>query len=200
MITVGLTGGLGSGKSSVAKLFAKKGAVVIDADQLVHKSLQVGGKSYAKVVRAFGKEILSGEKISRSILASIVFHSPRELEKLTAIIHPIILKEVQSKIRTLKRNHKTRVVIVDAPLLIEAGWQRWVDYLIVVKASRQLQIKRVQAARSISRAEILRRMKVQMPITQKINMADIVIDNRRNLSETKKQVDAIADVLNNRAS
>jgi dephospho-CoA kinase len=198
MITIGLTGGLGTGKSTVAKMFARQGAVVIDADALVHESLKSGGSCYAKVLRSFGKEILEGKEISRSQLARIVFSSPAKLKKLAAIIHPVIEKEVQSKLKELKSNSKIRMVVIDAPLLIESGWYRWVDYLIVVRASTLQAVKRVQAKRNISRFEILRRMKAQMPITQKIRMADMVIDNRKNLNATQRQVEKIVQVLRNR--
>ena len=90
------------------------------------------------------------------------------------------------------------MAVIDAPLLIEAGWHRWVDYLIVVRASQALTIRRVQAQRNIVRADILRRMKAQMPVTQKIRMADIVIDNRKHLNETKKNVEKIIQVFKNR--
>ena len=198
MITIGLTGGLGTGKTTVAKMFARQGAQIIDADVLVHESLKSGGKSYSKVVRAFGKKILEGKEISRRKLAEIVFRHPQKLKTLTSIVHPIVLKEVQTRIQKLKKNRKARMAVIDAPLLIEAGWHRWVDYLIVVKASKTLAIRRVGAQRKISRAEILRRMKAQMPITQKISMADMVIDNRKNLNETKINVEKIIRVLKNR--
>jgi dephospho-CoA kinase len=198
MKTIGLTGGLGTGKSTVAKMFADHGAVVIDADALVHESLKSGGSCYAKVLRAFGKEILEGREIGRGKLAAIVFQAPLKLKKLTSIIHPVIEKEVQSKLKRIKTNPKTRMVVIDAPLLIEAGWHRWVDYLIVVRASTDQAVQRVQAKRNISRAEILRRMKAQMPITQKIRMADMVIDNRKSLKATQRQVEKIVQVLKNR--
>jgi len=198
MIIIGLTGGLGTGKSTVAKMFAQAGAQVIDADALVHEGLHSGGSCYAKVVRAFGKGILEGKEINRRTLAEIVFSSPLKLKKLTSIIHPIIQKEVQSKIQKLNKNPKTRLVVIDAPLLIEAGWHRWVDYLIVVKASTALAVRRAQARGNISRAQILRRMKAQMPVTQKIRMADIVIDNRKHLNETQHQVEKIIQVFRNR--
>ncbi len=198
MITIGLTGGLGTGKSTVAKMFFGHGVVVIDADTLVHESLKPSGSCYARVLRAFGKEILEGKEISRRKLAQDVFRSPSRLKKLTSIIHPVIQKEVQSKLKVLESKSKTRMVVIDAPLLIEAGWHRWVDYLIVVRASTPQAVKRVQAKRNISRAEILRRMKVQMPITQKIRMADMVIDNRKNLNATQRQVEKIVQVLKNR--
>jgi dephospho-CoA kinase len=198
VIVLGLTGGLGTGKSTVAKLFARCGARVIDADALVHESLGPRGACYVKVIRTFGENILEGKQISRRKLAEIVFRHPSKLKKLTSIIHPIIEKEVQTEILKLKKTRKTRMVVIDAPLLIEAGWHRWVDYLIVVRASQAQAIQRIGAKRNISRAEILRRIKAQMPITQKIRMADMVIDNREHLNATQQQVEKIVRVLKNR--
>jgi dephospho-CoA kinase len=198
MILIGLTGGLGTGKSTVAEMFRRQGAQIIDADALVHESLKNNGSCYSKVVRAFGQAIKDGQQINRRKLADIVFNDPSKLKTLTSIIHPVILKEVQLRIKKLKKNPKARMVVIDAPLLIEAGWHQWVDYLIVVKASMALTIQRVRAQRNLSRAEIFRRMKAQMPITQKIRMADIVIDNKKNLNETQHQVEKIIQVLKNR--
>lgn len=195
MITIGLTGSLGTGKSTVARIFAEHGAVVIDADSIVHEQLKSGGKAFAKVVKMFGKDILSGKDIDRRKLADIVFYNPKKLKQLTSIVHPIALKEVQARIKSLKMKAKTSMVVVDAPLLIEAGWHRWVDYLVVVKASRELQISRLMAQRKMSRPEILRRIKSQLPIQKKINMADIVINNRTGLKETEKQTRMIVERL-----
>lgn len=195
MITIGLTGSFGSGKSTVARMFARYGAVVIDADAIVHDELKINGKAYAKVSKVFGKGVVFGQGINRRLLADIVFRDPKKLKQLTAIVHPIVLKEVQARIRKLKKESKVRMVVVDAPLLIEAGWDRWVDYLIVVKASLDLQIRRLSAQRKITKAEIFRRLKSQLPIRQKISMADIVIDNRMNLKETQKQTYMIVQRL-----
>ena len=195
MITIGLTGSFGTGKSTVARMFAGYGAVVIDADAIVHEELKTNGKACAQVANVFGKGVVSGQGIDRRRLADIVFRDPKKLKQLTSIVHPIVLKEVQARIRKLKKESKVRMVVVDAPLLIEAGWHSWLDYLIVVKASLDLQIRRLSAQRKITKAEILRRLKSQLPIRQKINMADIVIDNRKNLKETQKQTHMIVQRL-----
>ena len=199
MIVVGITGNLGSGKSTVARMFANYGAVVIDADAIAHDQLKGTGKAFAKVVRVFGKGIITKREIDRRKLADIVFRDPKKLKQLTSIVHPIILKEVRSRIGALAKRSKINMVVVDAPLLIEAGWHKWVDYLIVVKASRDLQVRRVMIQRQMPRSEVLRRLRSQMPIQQKINMADIVIDNRMNLKETQKQTHMIAQRLLARA-
>lgn len=199
MILIGLTGNLGSGKTTVARIFAKLGAFVIDADAIAHEQLKRTGKAFLKVVRSFGKEIVSNGEIDRRKLADIVFQEPKKLKQLTSIVHPIILKEVRSRINTLKKGSKTRMVVIDAPLLIEAGWNRWVDYVIVVKATREQQVERIMAQRLMKRADIMRRFRMQLPVTKKINMADMVIDNRRTLQETEKQARIIVERLLARA-
>ncbi|MBL8012584.1 MAG: dephospho-CoA kinase [Candidatus Omnitrophica bacterium] len=199
MITIGLTGNLGTGKSTVAKMFAQCGAVVIDADVIVHGLFKSNPKVINDVVRRFGKEIVSDKVVDRRKLAEIVFRDETKLKQLTSIVHPIALKEVQGQIQRLRKNPQNRMVVIDAPLLIEAGWHKWVDYLIVVKSSRQLQEERLIKERAMSRAEIARRLKAQLPIQQKINMADIVIDNRSSLNNTQQQTNMIVQKLMDRA-
>ncbi len=191
MIIIGLTGSLGTGKSTVARMFAQLGAAVIDADAVVHSLFGHKGKVYSSVVKAFGKLVAGSNGIDRRLLADIVFKDKNKLKILMSIVHPAALKEVQKKVRILKKEKRLRMVVIDAPLLIEAGWYQWVDYLIVVRSSRDLQFKRLWAERRMSKADAQRRLKTQMPIQQKINMADIVIDNRSSLKDTKKQTHMI---------
>lgn len=198
MITIGLTGNLGTGKSTVAKMFAQCGAVVIDADSIVHDLLKNNQKIVNDIVGAFGDKVLTDKAIDRRKLAEIVFRNVKKLKQLTSVVHPAAFKEVQIQIKALKKNPKNRMVVIDAPLLIEAGWHKWVDYLIVVKSSRQLQDKRLTQSRQISKAEIARRLKTQIPIQQKINMADIVIDNRSSLNKTQEQTRMIVQKLMDR--
>lgn len=198
MTLIGLTGSLGCGKTTVARIFAKLGAVVLDADAIVHEQLKTTGKAFTKVVRTFGRNIISDGEIDRRKLAEIVFRDPRKLKQLTSIVHPIAFKEVRSRVNDLKKASNACLVVIDAPLLIEAGWHRWVDYVIVVKASRELQIRRIMAQRHMKRADIIRRLKAQLPVTQKINMADIVIDNRKSLKSTEKQTRMIVQRLMDR--
>ena len=195
MILVGLTGNLGTGKSTVAGMLAECGAAVIDADAIVHDFFKKNGKIYSAVIKTFGRNIAGEQGVNRKVLADIVFRDPKKLNQLTSIVHPIVLKEVQRKINALRRQKRFRMVVVDAPLLIEAGWHKWVDYLIVVRSTRELQFKRLWEQRRMSKAEAQRRLKTQMPIQQKINMADIVIDNRFHLNDTRKQAHMIVQRL-----
>ena len=195
MHLIGLTGNLGCGKSTVAGLFAKRGAKIIDADLITRGLVSPGGKCVKKVAKNFPGVILRPSTINRSELAKIVFNNPRELQKLTDILYPEALKVVKSQISRYK--HESFVVI-DAPLLFESGWDKITDTTIVVKARRAQQIERAQKRLGITRSDIIHRLKNQMPLKEKCDMADIIIDNSHDLKHTQNQVDAIINRLKQR--
>ena len=190
MLRIGLTGSFGTGKTTVAGLFRKKGARLIDADWIARQLVKPGGECFAPVVTRFGKGILKSGRIDRKKLSEIVFGNQKKLQVLNRIIHPAVAKRIKKEINALKKA-KHRFVVLDVPLLIEAGLRPLVDILIVVKASRRLQLVRVTRRMRISQAEAARRMNAQMSIRDKIRWADMVIDNRGSLTETKKQVNKI---------
>ena len=209
MFIIGLTGSLGTGKSTVAAMFARRGAKVIDADAITRDLLAPGkpgcpasGVSYAankkcvkKVAKIFPGVILNKSTINRSELAKIVFSHPRELQKLTDILYPEALKVVKSLISRYK--HES-FVILDAPLLFESGWDKITDTTIVVKARRAQQFSRVHKRSKTTHGDIKRRLKNQMPLKQKCDMADIIIDNSHDMRQTRAQVDAIINRLRRR--
>ncbi len=195
MHIIGLTGNLGCGKSTVAAMFAERGAKIIDADAITRDLLTLDKKCIKKVAKIFPGVILNSKKINRSELAKIVFSNPRELHKLTEILYPEALKVVKSQI--LRYKHEPFIVL-DVPLLFESGWDKITDTTIVVKARRDQQIKRAQKHLGITRSECLRRLKNQMPLKEKCDMADIIIDNSQTLAQTRKQVDAIINRLEKR--
>jgi len=197
MLIVGLTGSLGSGKSTVAGIFKSFGAKVIDADAITRELLAPGGKAEKKVAKVFGHAILCANKINRVALANIVFHDPRELKKLTEILYPIGLKQIKKQIVEHKN---AKLIILDVPLLFESGWDKLSDVNIVVQSNQKIQIKRIQKSRSLSEADIKRRIQCQMPIKEKLQRADIVIDNRGSLAQTRVQVRAIVHRLLNRVN
>lgn len=193
MLVIGLTGSLGTGKSTVAAMFAKRGIKIIDADAITRDLLAPGKKCVKKVAKIFPDAILKpNSKINRSELAKIVFSHPRELQKLTDILYPEALKVVKSQISQFKHEP---FVILDAPLLFESGWDKITDTTIVVKARHAQQFQRAQKRLGITRNGFNRRLKNQMPLKKKCDMADIIIDNSRGLMQTRKQVDAIIDRL-----
>ena len=189
MFIIGLTGSLGTGKSTVAAMFARRGAAVIDADAITRGLLASEGKCLKKVAKVFPDAILNS-LLNRQALASIVFQNSRTLRKLTDIIHPQALEEVRKRISLYKDKP---LIVLDVPLLFESGWEKIADTTIVVKATRRQQFERLKGRFSI--ADITRRLRLQMPLSEKIRRADIVIDNRGTLAQTRKQVDAVVDKL-----
>jgi dephospho-CoA kinase len=190
MVVIGVTGGLATGKSTVAGLFKKHGAKVLDADKIAHRLMKRGQPCFRPVVKRFGKDILTGGRIDRAKLSRIVFKDRTRLKALTRIVHPSVVREIRKEVIRVSRSRKQPVVI-DAPLLIEAGLDRIVDWLIVVKAPRQVQLKRAGTRGGMTPNEALCRISTQMPLKEKIKRADAVIDNGANLLKTEKQVEAI---------
>ena len=183
---IGLTGGIASGKTTVAGLFKKKGALVLDADKIARKVIERDSPVYRKVVRFFGSDILNKDRsINRRCLAKIVFSSSLKLKKLNSFIHPVVIKIINDE---LKKRKGKRVVVIDAPLLIEANLSSLVDRLIVVKTKQKIQINRIVAKMKLSRSEILKRIKNQISLRDKIKLADYVIDNGSSFKNTEKQV------------
>src|SRR3989338_9771424 len=190
MLIVGVTGGLGTGKTTVAAMFKRHGAGIIDADAITRGLLGPKGKCIKKVAKIFPGAILKSI-LNRQALASIVFQNSHTLKKLTDIVFPPALKEVQRQI-SLYRNKP--LIILDVPLLFESGWEKIVDITVVVKTSRGQQFQRLKGGR-LSGADITRRLRLQMPLSEKVRRADIVIDNRGTIGETRQQVDAVVDRL-----
>ena len=197
MLIVGLTGSLGTGKSTVAAMFAKQGGKIVDADAISRDLLVLDNKCVKKVSKIFPDAILIKDTINRSELAKIVFKNPRELKKLTDILYPKALKVVKSQISQYKNES---IVVLDVPLLFESGWNKITDINIVVKAKRAQQITRAQKRLGITRSDFMRRLVNQMPLKVKCDMADIIIDNSRDLKQTQSQVDAIMNRLRIRKS
>jgi len=186
MKVIGLTGGFGTGKTYVASLFRRLGARIIDADAIAHKVIRKGSGAYKKTVKAFGKRVLSKNgEIDRGKLANVVFDDRRLLKKLEKIIHPEVIKVIKEDIR---KSGNDAVIVIDAPLLIEAGLARTVDKLVVVTCSREAEIKRCRKKFRAEKEEILKRIRRQIPIQKKKRMADFIIDNSLTRSATKRQV------------
>jgi len=199
-IVLGLTGSFGSGKTTVAGIFRSYGAEIIDADRIAHSCIAGGTLGYKRICKAFGKDILKKNRtIDRVKLARIVFAHKGLLKKLNKIIHPEVIRIIRNKIKkTLTcsgRQEKSKIIVLDAPLLLEAGLRRVVDKLIVVKIKRAEQLERIQRKFSFSREDILKRIKRQMPLQLKVRLADFVIDNSGTIGETKKQIEEIRRVL-----
>ena len=191
-IILGITGSFGSGKSTVSGIFKTFGAQIIDADKLAHACIEPEGRCYKRIIKAFGALILRSDKtINRAGLGEIVFRNKKSLEKINSIIHPEVIRQIKAGIRA----SKSRVVVLDVPLLIESGLSKLVDKLIVVKISREAQIKRAKRRGHLSKADISKRINSQIPLRLKERLADFVIDNSGTIGETKKQVGEIRRFL-----
>lgn len=188
-IIIGVTGGFGTGKTTVANMFKALGAVLLDADTMAHKTLKKNTSSYKKIVKVFGRRILDKSgRIDRQELADITFRNKSLIRKLCSIIHPLVIEEIEKSIANAR---DSRAIVIDAPLLIEAGLQKKADYLVVVKTSRSTQIGRAKKKFGLTSGEIIRRIKNQMPLGKKVRMADYVINNEGGIIKTKKSVKKI---------
>ncbi len=195
MLVVGLTGSLATGKSTAAAMFKDFGAKLIDADRIVHQLLQKDRRCIEAVSQKFGKGILKGKAVDRRKLGLIVFHNEQKRKRLTDIIHPLVKREISRELKRYGKGGKNSVVVVEVPLLFEAGFQDLMDYTVVVKAPRREQIRRARKNLKITSQQAMQRIKAQMPLHRKIRMADIVIDNGLTKARTKKQVKEIWEKL-----
>lgn len=191
MLAIGLTGGLASGKSTVASMFARLGAKVMDADRIAYEMTKPGGRCFKPIVKKFGKGILSKKRIDRRKLAAIVFADKNKLKQLERIVHPVVQNEIREKIQQEKRRGEHKLMVIEVPLLFESGINRDVDLTIVVKSKTSQQIQRAVNHIKITRQEARRRIQNQMPLTDKIRLADIIIDNSHSKQTTQKQVQRI---------
>jgi len=184
-LIIGVTGSFGTGKTTVADAFRGLGAKVLDADRIAHAALARGSGAYTDIIKAFGRRILDSKgNIDRKKLSALAFKDSSLLKKLCGIIHPLVIGRIKGEII---KNKKYRAVVIDAPLLLEAGLGRMVDIVLVVKASRANQIKRCAAKFKMTRGEVLERIGNQMPLEKKVRQADFVIYNDGSKKETLKQ-------------
>jgi len=179
---------MGTGKSTVAGMFKALGAKVIDADKIVHQLMSPEGKCFREIVRTFSEDILTRGRIDRKKLGSIVFKDSRKLVKLEMIVHPAVREEIRRQLKEYSQNKRVKAVALDVPLLLEANYDRMVDLIVVVKTSRATQIRRAMKHLHITQSQALRRLANQMPLKEKIRLADIIIDNDGTKIKTKKQV------------
>ena len=177
MILVGLTGGVATGKSTVAKMFKECGAVVIDADELAREVVKPGKPAWREIVTLFGKTILNRDRsLNRQALGSIVFRNRTKRRQLERIIHPRVAREQARLTKQAARTDPQAVVIYDVPLLFEAGIDTRVDTTIVVAVDRKTQVARLKKRNGLSQAEAIRRIRSQMPLAKKIQRADHVLN------------------------
>jgi dephospho-CoA kinase len=184
---IGLTGNIGTGKSTVAAMLADLGADVIDADKVAHEVMQSGTFVYDQVVDVFGPSILTTDgEIDRRQLGAVVFSDPGELARLEAIVHPATIRAIERRIACTD----AAVVVIEAIKLIESGLVEKCDTIWVTTCQPGQQIRRIIDARHLRRAEARQRVEAQPPQKEKVARADVVIDNAGSLSTTREQVEA----------
>jgi len=193
MFIIGLTGGIGVGKSEVSLALGELGAEIVDADVVAHEVYEPGTIGWRAVVDAFGEGVLKGDgSIDRKKIAGIVFADGRALEKLNAIVHPRVRQLLEDRLEELRRQDAT-VVVVEVPLLIEAvrreaRWTRMLDEIWVVVAAEDQAVGRVRVRSGLGEADVKSRIKSQITQEERIEHADIVIDNSGSLEGLRRQV------------
>src|SRR5437667_1751917 len=182
MLLIGLTGGIGSGKSTVARMLAERGAVVFDADELAHRAIEPATRALSEVVERFGRDIRKADgAIDRRALARIVFADAQARRDLEAIVHPEIARRFSEEV---ERHRDTQdVVVFDAALLVETGHHRACDVLVVVTAPEEKQVARTVAGRGLTEQDVRARMSAQMPLAEKAAIADVIIDHGGPIGE-----------------
>lgn len=192
MVVVGLTGGLASGKTTVAKIFQSLGARIIDADELARAVVHPGKPAWRDIVKEFGRQVLAEDHtINRQALADIVFKSPKKLHVLQAIIHPRVAREQAKQVKSMRHEDPHAVIIYDAALLLEAGAHRRMDHVIVVTADRATQLTRACRRDGLTKAQALRRIKQQMPLRDKLDYADAVLDGTWSRTQLRHAVQSL---------
>jgi dephospho-CoA kinase len=193
---IAITGGVATGKTTVTKILSSLlKAEVIDADKIVHELLAPGEKTWEEVVRTFGKNILrKGSHIDRKALGQRVFGDVCQRKKLEKIIHPAVKKNIKEKLKQLRKN-RHKWVIMDIPLLFEAKMEHLADEVIVVTRARKLQMETLCKIKKLSFKEAEGRINSQLPLSEKVKLADFVVDNNGTIQETEKQVRKIFSCL-----
>jgi len=190
---IGLTGGIASGKSAVARRLAFLGAVVLDADRLAREAVEPGAPAWAQVKEAFPQVIQEDQTIDRRLLGEIVFSDAQKRKLLESFIHPEVLRMLLA--RAAQAKAQGRLVVAEVPLLFEVGWEGLMDEVWVVYVRPEVQLERLLARSSLSREQAERMIESQLPLDVKVSRADRVIDNNGPLEETWEQVDALWEEL-----
>jgi len=192
MLRVGLTGGIGCGKSTVAAMISELGCHVLNADRMAHALIAPGEPAYDEIRRQFGPNVLAADgSIDRARLAAVVFADAAKLASLNAIVHPLVLRELDRELERLSRIDPHGVAVIEAALLIESGYNQRLDRLVLVTCTREQQLERLTNpafGRAMSREQAEKRIAAQMPLEEKRKLAHDEIDCSGSLEYTKRQV------------
>jgi dephospho-CoA kinase len=196
MLKVGLTGGIACGKSVVRRRLAELGAYTIDADAAVHELMTPGTELTLEIERLFGAEMLTGEgAVDRRRLGALVFDDSKARQRLSRLVHPRVVERQQELLREARARGEP-MAIVDAALMIEVGTYRNYDFLVVAYCPRRIQVQRLMKRDGYGNDEAIRRIEAQIPVDEKRQYADFVVDTSGSLEETKRQVDELWTKLN----
>jgi dephospho-CoA kinase len=186
MLTIGLTGGIGSGKSTVAQILGEFGAPIFDADKVAHTTYAPGAPAYDAVIAAFGKDVVADDRtIDRKKLGAIVFGSPERLNKLTSIVWPATRESIRRNVADLRASGAKLPIIVEAAILIEANWQPLFDEIWLVRASREQVVARIESQRGLKPAETEARIRAQLSDEERSKHATLVIENNGSLGDLR---------------
>lgn len=196
ILRVGLTGGIASGKTTVARILAEHGAFVIEADDLAHDLLEPGTPVYSSVLERFGSEILDASgRIVRSRLAARVFGNADARKTLNEVVHPEVRAEANRRIEAYAPRGRSPIAVLDAALLVETGAYRDYHKLVVCRCSHEAQVRRLIVRDQLTTDEVHARIAAQAPLEDKLRVADYVIDTEGTLRETRRQTDRVYSSL-----
>lgn len=197
MLTIGLTGGIGSGKSTVAQILGELGAPILDADKVAHTTYAPGATSYDAVIAAFGHDVVAPDRtIDRKKLGAIVFGSPERLSKLTSIVWPATREAIRRSVAELRAGGAKLPIVVEAAILIEANWQPLFDEIWLVRAPREAVVARVESQRGLKPAETEARIRAQLSDEERAKHATLVIENNGSIEELRDLLKTLwADAL-----
>jgi dephospho-CoA kinase len=189
-MNIGLTGGIACGKSTVAAMLVRRGAILIDADKIAREVVEPGSPVLDRVADRFGQAVLlSDGSLNRKKLGEIIFNDQKAREDLQNLLHPPIRTLMRERMRRFEQEEPKRLVVVDVPLLFESKLEWMFSEIMLVYVPRQMQLQRLMQRDGLTPEQAESRLRAQMPIDEKKSLADIVIDNSGSLEETERQID-----------
>lgn len=193
MVTLGITGGLGSGKSSACQRLKEKGAVIFDADNIAKEILQTIPEVQEKIAEVFGEAVIKNGVVDNQKLADIAFSNEENQAALNNIVHPFVIEEFEKEREAMQ--NRGGLLVIDAPLIFESGLDNHLDYTVLIYATYKLRIARAIRRGNLSRDQILRRMELQMPEEEKRELASFVIENNGSVEHLYEEIDKLYNEL-----